>query len=262
MKKPDDGLLRLLAPSRALDMNETSVGAVFNEDVLSDVRSTVMNVIDGLNLIAQSLETCGTENSTVSHGHFEVVARTLLNGSVDVWYRGRYMTIPLRHLTEWFRDPAKIGAANFQVAEPVFRRWMDCEQDNGVGSTFVPCNRMGCGLRRMLAFYDPHEMQHAESRAASEIWYCHHHRFSAWESDGALGDEHIELLRRARVTPGCSLVQLGGQKRDTDFLMSIGLLTSPAPVTGNRKTYAFQLTAAGVKILDAWSRRKRISRPL
>ncbi|KVH09161.1 hypothetical protein WS84_19845 [Burkholderia anthina] len=240
-------------------MNETIVGAVFSDDVLSDVRSTVMNVIGGLNSIAQMLEAYGADNASVSRGHFEVMARTLLNGSVDVWYRGRYMTVPLRQLTDWFNDPVKIGAANFDVAESVFRRWMNCEHENGVGSIFVPCNHTGCGLRRMLSFYDPREMQQAESRAASEIWYCHHHRLPAWESYGILGDEHLDLLKRVHDTPGCSLAQLGGQKRDTDFLMSIGVLASFSPAAGNRKTYAFQLTSSGVKIVKAWLGCKRIS---
>ncbi|MBR8174069.1 hypothetical protein KDX27_41040 [Burkholderia cenocepacia] len=188
-----------------------------------------------------------------------MISRTLLDGSVNVWYRGRYLTVPLRSLSDWFLDPATIGAANYRVGESTFRRWMDCEHEYGVGNTFVTCSHEGCGQRRVLTFYDPTEMQQMERRAKSEIWYCHHHRLAAWSASRSLGDEHMTLLKRIYRSPGCNRVQLEGDKRDTDFLASIGLLISVVPTVGKRRVCSFHLTQQGMDAVHAQSGTQSVS---
>ncbi|RQU90647.1 hypothetical protein DF053_03360 [Burkholderia cepacia] len=232
---------------------------MYSDSALSDVCSVVSNAVDGLSKVMEVLESCAAGNTSVSRGHLEIITSTLLSGAVDVWYRGRYLAIPLRHLADWFLDPARIGAASYQVDESAFRRWMDCEHEHGVGTTFVTCGHEGCRQRRMLTFYDPTEMQQMERRAASEIWYCHHHRLAAWETSRSLGDGHLTLLTRIYRIPGCSRVQLEGEKRDTDFLASIGLLTSVGPTTGNRRTCSFHLTQLGMDVVHAESLKQSVS---
>ncbi|MCA7954551.1 hypothetical protein LGM43_30230 [Burkholderia seminalis] len=218
---------------------------------LSDVRSVVGDVVNGLVDISEMLAQCEDGGTDVSRGHLEMIERTLLGGSVDVWYGGRYVSIPFRRLSEWFRDPVVIGAARYQVTEEAFRRWIDCDHEHGVGQIFLSCSHAGCKQRRMLTFYDPVEMQQMERRAASETWYCHHHRLSAWESSKSLSDDHVELLRRVYRAPGLNREQLKSLKRDTDFLTSIGLLASASPAGGNRRSYAFHLTAQGENVVRA-----------
>ncbi|HEM7895993.1 MULTISPECIES: hypothetical protein [Burkholderia] len=224
---------------------------VYGDGALSDVQSVVSDVVGGLTEVSEMLSLFDAGKKNVSHGHAEMVATTLLNGSVDVWYRGRYLTVPLRQLTAWFRNPVEIGAERFHVAEPVFRRWMDSEQEQGAGHLFLQCSHADCKQRRMLTFYDPREMQQMERRVASEIWYCHRHRLVAWEASQSLSDEYRELLALVYRSPGCNREQLKCLKRDTDFLMSIGLLTSAPPASGGRKAYAFRLTSQGTDIVRA-----------
>ncbi|RQR59351.1 hypothetical protein DIE18_18100 [Burkholderia sp. Bp9125] len=226
---------------------------MYNDGALSDVRSVVSNAMDGLTKVTEVLESCNAGNTSVSRGHLEMITSTLLNGSVDVWYRGRYLAIPLRHLSDWFLDPTRIGAASYHVDESAFRRWMDCEQEHGVGHTSVACSHDGCRQRRTFTYYDPTEMQQMERRAASEIWFCHHHRLAAWEGSRSLGDEHLTLLKRIDRNPGCNRVQLDGDKRETDFLSSIGLVTSVVPTAGNRRACSFHLTQQGVDVVRAQS---------
>ncbi|MCO1366986.1 hypothetical protein [Burkholderia multivorans] len=232
---------------------EQRVVTMYSDSTLSEARLVVSNAVDGLSRVTEVLKSCDTENASVSRGHLEMISRTLLNGSVDIWYRGRYLTVPLRSLSDWFLDPARIGAANYQVEESTFRRWMDCEHEHGVGNTFVTCNHEGCRQRRMLTFYDPTEMQQMERRAALEIWYCHHHRAIAWDAFRSLGDGHMTLLKRIYRSPGCNRVQLEGDKRDTDFLASIGLLISVVPTAGKRRTCSFHLTQQGMDVVRALS---------
>ncbi|MBY4714898.1 hypothetical protein K6W98_30050 [Burkholderia cepacia] len=222
---------------------------MYSDSTLSEARLVVNTVVDGLGRVTELLESCDTGRASVSRGQLEMISRTLSSGSINVWYRGRYLTVPLRSLSDWFLDPARIGAANYQVEESTFRRWMDCEQEYGVGNTFVTCSREGCRQRRVLTFYDPTEMQQMEHRATSEIWYCHQHRLAAWDSSRSLGDGHMTLLKRVHRNPGCNRVQLEGDKRDTDFLASIGLLTSVAPTVGNRRTCSFHLTQRGMDVV-------------
>ncbi|WP_260431143.1 hypothetical protein [Burkholderia stagnalis] len=239
---------------------EQRVVTMYSGSTLSEARFVVSTVMDGLRRVTEVLESCDTGSASVSRGQLEMISRTLLNGSVNVWYRGRYLTVPLRSLSEWFLDPARIGAANYQVEESTFRRWMDCEDEHGVGNAFVTCSRDGCRQRRVLTFYDPTEMQHMERRATSEIWYCHHHRLAAWDASRSLGDGHMTLLKRIYRSPGCSRVQLEGDKRDTDFLASIGLLTSVVPTVGNRRTCSFHLTQQGMEVVDAQSGKQLVSK--
>lgn len=75
--RDETGVPTFCPPMLAFDMNETIVGTVFSDDALADVRSTVKDMIGGLNSVAQMLETYGAENASVSRGHLEVMARTL-----------------------------------------------------------------------------------------------------------------------------------------------------------------------------------------
>ncbi|MCA8449014.1 hypothetical protein [Burkholderia vietnamiensis] len=215
------------------------------DGTLSDVRSVVGDVVNGLADISEMLARCEDGNTDVSRGHLEMIERTLLGGSIDVWYRGRYVSIPFRRLSEWFRDPVVIGASRYQVTEEAFRRWIDCDHEHGVGQIFLSCSHAGCKQRRMLTFYDPVEMQQMERRAASETWYCHHHRLLVWESSKSLSDDHVDLLLRVHRAPGLNREQLNSMKRDTDFLMSIGLLASAPLVAGSRRAFSFHLTLQG-----------------
>lgn len=232
---------------------EQRVVTMYSDSTLSKARLVVSNAMNGLGRVTEVLESCGTGSASVSRGHLEMITSTLLNGSVDVWYRGRYLTVPLCSLSAWLLDPAETGAANYQVDESTFRRWMDCEQEHGVGHTFVACNHDGCRQRRVLTFYDPTEMRQMERRAMSEIWYCHHHRLAAWNVSRSLGDGHITLLKRIYRSPGCNRVQLEGDKRDTDFLASIGLLISVTPTAGKRRACSFHLTQQGMDVVHALS---------
>ncbi|WP_082146217.1 MULTISPECIES: hypothetical protein [Burkholderia cepacia complex] len=224
------------------------------DGALSDVRSVVGDVVNGLAGISEMLAQCDAGNVDVSRGHLELIERTLLSGSVDVWYRGQYVSIPFRRLSEWFRDPVALGAMRYQVTEAAFRRWIDCEHEHGAGRIFLLCRHAGCKQRRMLTFYNPVEMEQMERRVASETWYCHHHRLLAWESTGALSDDHLALLMRVHSDAGRSREQLKSLKRDTDFLTSIGLLASVAPVRGTRRVYAFHLTPLGESVVCARER--------
>ncbi|HDR9057791.1 TPA: hypothetical protein QDB02_005584 [Burkholderia vietnamiensis] len=218
-------------------------------DVFSEVRSTVADVRSGLVRFERMLDSLESGAEQVSRGYLDLIGTLMLRGSVDVWYHGEYIAVPFPRLPEWFRDPTAFVAEHYQINEATFRRWVDHELDGGVGAISLPCNHRNCRQTRTLTFCDPREMQVAESKATSGIWYCHHHRVSAWRSEEALGDEHLGILQRVHDTPGCTRQHLGAKKGDTDFLISIGLLSEKLPGTcGNGRALAFHLTDAGQRI--------------
>lgn len=218
-------------------------------DVFSEVRSAVADVRTGLVRFERMLDSFESGEEQVSRGYLDLIGTLMLRGSVDVWYHGEYIAVPFHRLPEWFRDPTVIAAEHYRINEATFRRWVDHEFDGGVGVIALPCNHRNCRQTRTLTFYDPREMQVAESKSTSEIWYCHHHRMSAWQSEEALGAEHLGILQRVHRTPGCSRQHLGAKKSDTDFLISIGLLSEKLPGTyGNGRALAFHLTDEGQRI--------------
>lgn len=227
-------------------MEHSVVNGISLDEVFSQVRSAVADVRTGLVHFEQVLDALDAGDRCVSRGYLDLVSALMLRGSVDVFYRGEYIAVPLRRLPEWFRDPAAIAAERHQVDDATFRRWADHELDGSTGMTFMPCNHQGCRQTRLLTFYDPHEMQTAEVKATSGIWYCHHHRLSAWQSEMALGDDHLAFLQRVYESPGCSRQKLGAKKNDTDFLISIGLLTAPERGAHvSRRALSFNLTDEG-----------------
>lgn len=237
-------------------MEQTSVDEIRLDEVSSRARSAIADVRAGLAHFERVLDSLDRGDQHVSRGYIEMIDALMEGGSVDIWYRGEYITVPFRHLYDWFEDPIRIGAQRYQIDETPFRRWADCELADGAGMTSVPCNHTGCRQTHLLTFYDPHEMQRADARAASEIWYCHHHRVNAWQSANALGDEHVELLKRVHDMPGCNRQQLAAKKCDTDFLISVGLLQS---ATQSSRALSFHLTVAGHEIVHQRSSRPRIA---
>ncbi len=216
-------------------------------DALSRVRSAVADVRIELVRFEQMLDSFESGEGPVSPGYLDLISTLMLRGSVDVWYHGEYIAVPFHRLPEWFRDPTAIAAEHYRINGATFRRWVDHqEHDCGAGAISMTCNHRNCRQTRTLTFYDPREMQIAESKAASGIWYCHRHRMLAWQSEEALSDEHLEVLQRVRNTPGCTRQLLGAKKADTDFLISIGLLSEELPGTG--RSLAFHLTDEGQKV--------------
>ncbi|MFM0247800.1 hypothetical protein [Paraburkholderia sediminicola] len=228
-------------------MEQTSEDGICLSEVYSQARSAVADVRAGLANFERVLDSFERGDRRISRGYIEMIDALVVRGSVDVWYRGEYMTVPFRQLSEWIKDPIRMGAERHQIDEVQFRRWANSELVDFEGTASVPCNHTGCRQTRVLTFCDPREMQHAEVRAASEIWYCHHHRQHAWHSERALGDQHIELLKQVHDVPGCSRQQLAVKKRDTDFLVSIGLVQSATRSSG--RALSFHLTIAGQEIV-------------
>lgn len=240
-------------------MEHSVVNGIGLDEAFSQVRSALADVRTGLIHFERVLDALDAGDSRVSRGYLDLVSALMLRGSVDVFYRGEYIAVPLRRLLEWFRDPAAIAAERHQVDDATFRRWADHELDGSTGMTFMPCNHQGCRKTRLLTFYDPHEMQTAEAKASTGIWYCHHHRLSAWRSEMALGDDHLAFLQRVHESPGCSRQKLGAKKNDTDFLISIGLLSASEPgVHTSGRALSFHLTDEGRKTVlklcasDTW----------
>ncbi|EMD9440478.1 hypothetical protein VXE32_004517 [Burkholderia cepacia] len=218
-------------------------------DVFSKVRSAVADVRTGLVRFEQMLDSFESGTEQVSRGYLDLISTLMLRGSVDVWYHGEYIAVPFHRLPEWFRDPTAIVAEHFRVTAATFRQWVDHELDCGAGVISIPCNHPNCRLIRKLAFSSPREMQMAEAKAASEIWYCHRHRMLAWQSERALGTEHLAILRRVRDSPGCTRQRLGAKKGETDFLVSIGLLIEQLPgASRTNHMLAFHLTSQGQRI--------------
>ncbi|OXI86004.1 hypothetical protein CFB50_15375 [Burkholderia sp. AU33423] len=231
-------------------MEQTAAEGVHLNEVFSQVRSAVADVRAGLAHFERMLDAIDAGDRHVSRGYLDLVSALMLTGSVDVRYRGDYITVPLRRLSDWFRDPGTIAAERYEVDETTFRRWADHELSDGAGMIFLPCMQQGCRQTRMLTFYDPQEMQTAEAKAASGIWYCHHHRLFAWQSENALGGDHLVLLQRVRDFPGCNRQQLGAKKGETDFLVSIGLLLVQLPgADGSGRALSFHLTDVGQRIV-------------
>lgn len=227
-------------------MNQRATNSLSLDEALIQVRSAIADVRTGLVHFEHLLDVADSGDRSIPYGYIDLVSALMMRGSVDVWYRGEYIAIPFRRLSEWFRDPMTIAAERYQVDEAIFRRWADHEIDESGGVTAIPCNHKGCRQKRTLAFYDPQEMHAAEVKAASAIWYCHHHRLPAWQSQKALSDDHLLVLKRISDSPGCSRQQLGAKKTDTDFLISIGLLSAPErnAHTGGR-ALSFHLTDEG-----------------
>lgn len=219
-------------------------------EAFSKVRSAVADVRTGLVRFERMLDSFEAGKGQVSRGYLDLISTLMLRGSVDVWHHGEYIAVPFHRLPEWFRDPTSIAAEHYRINEATFRRWVDHhELDCGAGTISMACNHRNCRQTRTLAFYDPREMQIAESKAASGIWYCHRHRMSVWQSEEALSDEHLEVLQRVRDAPGCTRQHLGAKKADTDFLISIGLLSEEFPGScGNGRSLAFHLTDEGQRI--------------
>jgi hypothetical protein len=228
-------------------MEQTSVDRICLSEGYTQTRSAVADVRAGLANFERILDSFERGDRRISLGYIEMIDALMVRGSVDVWYRGEYMTVPFRRLSEWIEDPVRIGAEHFQIDEAQFRRWADSELVDAEGVASVPCDHKGCRQTRVLTFCDPHEMQRAEVRAASEIWYCHHHRQHAWDSKRALGDQHVEILKRVHDVPGCNRQKLAVKKRDTDFLISIGLLQAATQSSGT--DLSFRLTIAGQEIV-------------
>ncbi len=231
-------------------MKQSMMNGVSLSEALAQVRSAIADVRNGLAHFERVLDVADSGDRSISYGYIDLVGALMTRGSVDVWYRGDYIAVPFRQLSEWFRDPMTIAAKRYEVDEATFRRWADHEIDESGGVTATPCNHKGCRQTRTLAFYDPHEMRDAEEKAASGIWYCHHHRLSAWQSRKALGDEHLMVLKRVHDLPGCNRQQLGAKKSDTDFLISLGLLSAPAQnAHAGGRALAFHLTDEGLRIV-------------
>lgn len=222
-------------------------------EAFSKIRSAVAEVRTGLVRFERMLNSLESGEGQLSRGFVDLISTVVLSGAVDVWYHGEYIAVPFRRLPEWLIDPTAIAAEHYRISEATFRRWVDHELDGGVGAVSLQCNHRNCRRTRTLAFYDPREMQIAESKATSGVWYCHHHRMLAWQSEEALSDEHLGILQRVHNMPGCTRQYLEAKKGDTDFLISIGLLSEKLPGTcGNGRALAFHLTDEGLRIAVKW----------
>lgn len=85
----------------------------------------------------------------------------------------------------------------------------------------VPCNHPGCSMERQVGVSTPLEMKNAIHRVSLEIWYCHHHREEAFNTDRALSDCYLPLLERVFQQPGISKTDAVTKTSDTEA--SIGL---------------------------------------
>lgn len=115
----------------------------------------------------------------------------------------------------------------------------------------VGCNHRGCHKSKAIAFGGPKGMVDAKRRAATEIWYCHHHRESAFVDAGALSDDLLPVLQRIQQSPGLSLKDTGAKRDDIAFLEVVGIIAVEKLMNGGRVLcYRISLTEVGRRALD------------
>jgi len=144
--------------------------------------------------------------------------------SVQTWWNGRLVSIDVDSLDT--ANASRLALAEqYGVSEQVFLRYEKRIADQCGTYVQVSCNHCECSMTKGIGFDTPTAMLEAEHRAATEIWYCHHHRETAFEQDMALSDELLPVLERIGHSSGITQKETGATLNDIRFLASIGLVT-------------------------------------
>ena len=113
------------------------------------------------------------------------------------------------------------------------------------------CNHPGCSTSKDISFDNPVEMLQSEERVSIELWYCHRHRKSAFDNEGALSDELLLILQRIAQMPGLTQAATGAKKEDLAFLESVGLIHMGQLANGSRvMCYQISITKDGQEVLS------------
>lgn len=197
---------------------------------------------------------------------FKETYAALTSDSMPKWT----ITARRNNTVAWFGieqldDPSasiKAVAQVHDVSEQQLIAYEERTADGRDAYTEIPCNHAGCRMAKTISFYSPAEMQVADRRAASEIWYCRHHRTEAYRQNGALSDLYLAFLDAIAANPGCNLASTGYKRGDLDFLESIGLVRSEVTNSNSRQfSYRLFLTAAGVACLSNLQRISEATTP-
>lgn len=170
---------------------------------------------------------------------------------VKVWWNGDITSIDIDNLDA--TNAARLAlASQFGVSEQTIIRFEKLKGGaNGLGAGIhVPCNHPGCSMSKSIWFKTPVEMNEAEQRASTEIWYCHHHREVAFSDEGALSDELLPVLQRISRSPGLTQTATGAKRDEIAFLEAAGLIRVDQITHGNRLLcYQIFITETGQGIL-------------
>lgn len=217
-----------------------------SDAMLRSTSQAISETRAALSQVDEEIQHCAANPTEHHRGYVDLVASIFLSGTVDVHYRGRYLSIPFAELASWLLDPTMKAARFFGVDRSIFLAWADLPEPSGFGQAFMTCAHGDCKLTKGISFDSPTDMETAKSLASEARWYCHHHRLLAWTVNQLLADNATFTLIAIARSPGCNRQQLGAPKEQTDFLASVGLLrqTQP-PEPRKRRTHAFYLTEAG-----------------
>lgn len=170
---------------------------------------------------------------------------------VDSLWDGRYTPMDVDKLD--FVNSSRIAYADqLGVSEQAVIRFEKMKAKNtGRLSVSVPCNHKNCQMTKGIAFDNPATMLAAERQSSTEIWYCRHHRETAFLNEGALADEQVSILQQIANTPGITLKAAGGKREDVEFLELIGLISPGRIAHGQRLLcYSLSVTDKGRAFLD------------
>jgi hypothetical protein len=146
----------------------------------------------------------------------------------------------------------------------VYRLYLKHADERGMGRVYAGCNYKGCGSSYPVAFHSARAFVESQSRANQMLWYCHHHRLAAWETDKVLGDDVLDVLYRISKTPACSKTEAlgchGTASQILEFLDAIGLVEMRSPGDRGRShgKYAISLTVAGTSYLKQLQQKRQV----
>ncbi len=174
-------------------------------------------------------------------------------GAFFVWYKQLTFQLSMNDLKEWLTDPIATAARLCDVDRQSFLRWNSIDEIEYSQSVKITCRSLRCKRQKGIPFETPKQMKMAESYAEEGTWYCHQHRWSAWQQKHELSDNLLVILEKIQASTSCNKAQLKGDINDLelDFLCSIGLIKSKAkPTSSSAKNYTFTLTATGKQHLE------------
>ncbi len=184
----------------------------------------------------------GKESNTV---FVDLINKSMEFGAFFVWHKRLTFQLGMDDLQEWLTDPIATAARLCEFDQQTFLRWNSIDEIEYSQTVKITCRHPGCKRHKGIPFETPRQMKTAESYAEEVTWYCHQHRWPAWQQRHELSDNLLVILGKIRARSSSNKAQLKGEINDLelDFLCSIGLIKNKAKQT-TKKTPA-KTTLAG-----------------
>lgn len=236
-----------------------------SENVSSKIEQLFNTAAEALENLVRNIEGVGG----MAPGHFIATTAEDLKRDryIEMWWQGRLIDVPVSDIDLFIADKVAFLARYYGITEQVSSEFIEHildspdlivnykhERGRGVarGVIHIECNYPECRMKEYIYFSTPEEMLSAKRRSNNEIWYCHHHWQPAFEQEGALADYMVQYLYKIGQEPGILMKDIGGNRKELDFLQEIGLIKISKRLLKNNVTRAHYhyLTEDGVKVVN------------